>query len=125
MSISSSEPDDDIREVELTTKSNLRLKGETFRDRAGDLFVKLSGGQFAGRKELQDALSADEELTTVWVRVTDKVSKQLLEEGQSLSAWMRVKKADGRFLRKTALISLGAVAAITITRRVIQQHKSR
>lgn len=125
MSTDNSESTDGVREVEVVTRSNIKARGEVFKDLAGNAFVKLGGKQFAARPELERAVSAGEEPVTVWVQVTDKVSKQLLHEGQSLLAWVRVKQSDGKFVTKTALFSLGAVAAITITRRAIHHYKSR
>jgi hypothetical protein len=123
MSIDQGEP----REAEITFDSDkAKAKGEVFQHDEGDLFVKLTADQIAGRPELKGVISKGEEVVTVWVKVTDAVSKRLLQEGESLVAWVRVKqKADGKFVTKTALFSLGAVAAVTITRRVIQHYKPR
>jgi hypothetical protein len=122
MSINQDEP----REAEITFGSDkVQAKGDVFKDDEGNFFVKLTGRQLAKLPELKRVIPSSEEVVTVWVEVTDKVSKRLLQEGESLRGWVRVKRADGKFVTKTALLGLGAVAAITITRRVIQHYKPR
>lgn len=126
MSVSNDEPIDDAREVEVTMQPDMtKATGDVVKDARGGLLAKLTGKQIADRPELLDVLSEGEQPVTVWVQITDKVSNQLLQEGQSLLAWVRVKGKDGKFVTKTALFSLGAVAAITITRRAIHHYKSR
>lgn len=126
MSVGNDEPIDDAREVEVTMhKDETKVQGEVFRHGDGGLFAKLNVGPLADRPELLERLSENEQPVAVWVQITDKVSKQLLQEGESLLAWVRVKGSDGKFVTKTALFSLGAVAAITITRRAIHHYKSR
>jgi hypothetical protein len=116
---------DEPREVEIVFgEDSKRVRGEVFKDALGDWFAKLSGSQLADRDELKNVLTEGEEPVTVWVRVTDGLSRRFITEGQALSAWVRVKRSDGKFVTKTALFSLGAIAAITIT-RAIRQHRPR
>ncbi|MDB5168425.1 MAG: hypothetical protein JWO55_683 [Candidatus Saccharibacteria bacterium] len=114
------------REIEITFDSDkTKAKGEIIQVGDGEPVIKIPGSQIASRDEILNELSEGEEPVAVWVKITDKLSGQLLREGQSLLAWVRVKQRDGRFVTKTALFSLGAVAAVTVTRRAIRHYKSR
>ncbi|HEV7951867.1 MAG TPA: hypothetical protein VGO98_00625 [Candidatus Saccharimonadales bacterium] len=126
MSLSDDSEASSAREVEITFVSDkTKAKGEIIQVGDGELVVKIPSSQVADRDEILSELSDGEEPVAVWAQITDRVSGQLLREGQSLLAWVRVKQRDGRFVTKTALFSLGAVAAVTVTRRAIQHYKSR
>jgi hypothetical protein len=136
MSVSDENFVGDPREVEFTmSESGKVVKGAVINNDEGELDVQIPVAQFGDQSELKDILSEDEaEVVAVWTRIADKVTKQLPEEGMSLLAWVRVKKKDGTFsikkdegmfVAKTAMFSLGAIAAIEITRRVVHHYKSR
>lgn len=124
MSLSDDVSPDDALEVQVVAPG-VKARGETFKDQTGNIFAKLNAKQFLGKPELRAALSPNEEPVTLWVRITDNTTQQLLQEGEALMAWVRVKQGDGRFVTKTALFSLGAIVAITITRRAMRHYKPR
>lgn len=123
------------REVEVTMLDETKIKGDIIDDGEGGLAIKLPGDRLTHRPEIFETSSDVMQPVTpvaVFVQITDKVRKQLsqegeslLEEGESLLAWVRVKGGDKKFVTKTTLFSLGAIAAITITRRAIRHYKSR
>lgn len=129
MSIDNDNSTDDVREAEVVLDSGkTRLRGDVIKDAAGNLLLKLTGKQIDRLKELPGVPSKNRDTATVWAQITDKdgVSHRLLEQGESLLAWVRYKQADGSFTTKrTALFSLGAIAAITITRQVVRHYRPR
>lgn len=129
MSINNDDSTDDVREAEVVLDSGkTKLRGDVIKDAAGNLLLKLTGKQIDGSKELPGVPANNRDTATVWAQITDKdgVSHRLLEQGESLLAWVRFKQADGSFTtKKTVLFSLGAVAAITITRQVVRHYKPR
>lgn len=116
---------DDAREAEVVLDGKMKLKGDVIRSATGDLILKLTGKQITELQKLTGPLSKDGEPVAILARITDNASRQLLEQGQTLFAWVRVKQSDKSFVTKTALFSLGAVAAVTITRRAIRHYQSR
>lgn len=116
---------DDAREAEVNLEGKLKLKGEVIKGVAGDLILKLTGRQITDLQELKGSLTDEGEPVAVLMQISDKASKQLLQQGQTLFAWVRVKRSDQSFVTRTALISLGAVAAVTITRQAIRHYKSQ
>lgn len=129
MSINNDDSTDDAREAEIVLDSGeTKLRGDVFKDAAGNLLLKLIGKQIDSSKELPGVPPKNRDSATVWVQITDKddASHRLLQRGQSLLAWVRFKQNDGSFItKKTVLFSLGTVAAVTITRQVIRHYKSR
>lgn len=116
---------DDAREAEVDLEGKLKLKGEVMKNATGDLILKLTGRQIADLQKLKGSLTEEGEPVAVLMQISDKASKQLLRQGQTLFAWVRVKRSDQSFVTRTALFSLGAVAAVTITRQAIRHYKSR
>lgn len=125
MSIDDDQSVDDVREAEVVLDSKMKLKGDVIRNAAGDLIVKLTGRQIKDLEAITGPLSKEGEPVAILAHITDSASSQLLEQGQTLFAWVRVKRSDKSFVTRTALFSLGAVAAVTITRRAIRHYQSR
>jgi hypothetical protein len=123
---------DDAREIAIELyPDRTKVTGQVIRNTDGELIVKFSAEQFDDRSELSKVLAESEHPVTpvtIWANLTDttdKVSKHLLQDGQSLLAWVRVKEEDGHFVTKTALFSLGVVAAATIVTRAVKHYKPR
>ena len=129
MSREQNEPVEDIETAEVTLQSDATeptsITGEVIKSDDGDLVVKFPASQFAGRPELLKMLSQGELPVTVWAQLVDTATGQLVQRGQTLSAWVRVKRSDGKFMTKTAVFGLGIVAAVTLTRRAAHHYKSR
>ena len=129
MSINNDVSTDDARQAEVVLDSGkMKLRGDVFQDAAGNLLLKLTGKQIDRSKELPGVPAKNRDTATIWAQITDRdgVSHRLLEQGESLLAWMRYKQADGSFTTKRAvLFSLGTVAAITITHRVVRHYRPR
>lgn len=129
MSREQNEPVEDIETAEVTLQSDATeptsITGEVIKSGDGDLVVKFPASQFAGRPELLKMLSQGELPVTVWAQLVDTATGQLVQRGQTLSAWVRVKRSDGKFMTKTAVFGLGIVAAVTLTRRAAHHYKSR
>jgi hypothetical protein len=129
MSREQDEPVEKIEAAEVTLQSDeaepTSIIGDVIKSDEGDVVVKFSASQFADRPELLKALSQGELPVTVWAQLVDTTTGQLVQKGQTLLAWVRVKGSDGTFMTKTALFGLGVVAAISLTRRATHHYKSR
>jgi len=131
MSREQDEPVEKIETAEVTLQSDeagpVSIAGEVIKSNEdeNDVVVKFSVSQLADRPELLKVLSQGELPVTVWAQLVDSTTGQLVQKGQTLLAWVRVKGSDGTFVTKTALFGLGVVAAISLTRRAAHHYKSR
>jgi hypothetical protein len=136
MSIDDEDFAGDPHEIEFTmSKSGKTVRGTVIKNDNGELDIRIPVSQFGDQSELEGILSEGEvEIVAVWTKIADRVIKHPLEEGAQLLAWVRVKMSDGKFaiktdgskrIAKTAIFSLGAIAAVSITRRAVQHYKSR
>lgn len=112
-------------DAQVTLRSDLTsVSGDIIYDDEG-LILKINSAEVLDRPELLAELEKDEQPVALWARLADRTSGKLLQEGQELTARVRVRLSDGRFTVKAAAVSLGVVAAIVLGSNVIKKYHPR
>jgi len=113
---------DEIQDAQITTiGSDLAYGGDVIQGDDGPV-LKIDPVRTDLQSKLAALLDEGELPVTIWARLTDTVSGQIVQEGQELMARIRVKCSDGHFMVKAASLSLGVIAAVIVTKRAVKHH---